>query len=163
MFIKILFFIYFFYLYNSFYYVNSFNYYFNNIKNIKNINKQIKMSWDYYIDKNLYIYYNNDNNYSFINIERKKGYYNKNKINNQILNITYGDSREIRIEKLQNYHLKSKNKPMQIYFNNSFNQKYISEIIEEMYEEMIELEMIILNKKWKDVKEIIIIEERYQK
>ena len=141
-------------LFNSFY----------SHKFIKNMNKvnykinnRIYMGCDYYIEHNLRIYYN-DETYNYINLNRERGYYSD--YDDFIMNIRNEASGISRMEKMKQYHLTPRALPFLIYTNNTFINTYVSD----QFKEMLEFEIINHDyKTWDDIKEIVILEERYER
>jgi len=116
------------------------------------------MGCDYYIEKNLYIYYTNEVLPFSLNLERDIGYYFE--INDdKVLDILDNDDYIVKWKKLKKYHLEPRLNPVIIYSNNSFHDSYLAK----KYKSMIEYEINYSYKKWNDIKEMIIVEERYEK
>lgn len=145
MFIQVLLFLYFFNLYNSF---TLTNYY------IHKLHSKITMGCDYYIDKNLYIYYNDDKLFSYINLEHEKGYYYFFPVLDEDED-GYEEEREKEIIR----YLETQMQPIVIYSNNSFCKSSF----ENKYKKMIEREIQKYGKTMDAVKEIIKMEERYER
>ena len=129
--------------------INSFLFY-NNV--INNFNKKLLMSCDFYIEKNLNIYYHNNDIFSSINLEKTKGYF-----------WSYGGDEDeydyqYQIEELKKEQLKPLINPIIIYNKN----KFIISSFEEKYKTMIENHIKEFNKNWSDIKLIVKKEERYQ-
>lgn len=145
----------------SFTYTNYMNY-----KNNHKRNNNLYMGCDYYIEKNLYIYYN-DNIVNYISLCRDRRYYYEiyddtawNITDDDTAwNIIDDDSYKIRWEKLKKVHLKVKSLPIIIYSNNAFNRSSFSK----KYKTIIETEIKICCKKWCDIKKIELVEKRYEK
>jgi len=114
------------------------------------------MEFHYYIEKKLCIYYN-DNSDCCITLKREKKYFDY--YHDFITNTNTQKSNLTKWEKTRKHSLIPKAPPFVIYTNNSF----ISEDLSYKYQTIIE---IVMNnnddKKWKDVKDIIIFEERYE-
>lgn len=111
------------------------------------------MGCDYYIDKNLYIYYHNDNKYSVINLERQRGYFYNSFDEDD-------EDYEKKLAKEIKDCLKPNMKPIVIYSNDSFHQPNF----EYKYKELIENEVKKdFNKKWSDIKEVIKKESRFER
>jgi hypothetical protein len=112
------------------------------------------MGCDYYIDKDLHIYYNNDIIFSNINLEHERGYY-------WFTSSLDEDEDDYEIEYLRytKEMLEPRMKPIVIYSNNSFNKLSF----ENKYKKLIENEINLINKKWSDINEIIKIENRYER
>lgn len=109
------------------------------------------MGCDYYIDNNLYIYYN-DNNNSFINLDRKSGYFN-------IIEEGYiDDANEVTMDDYKKNILETKIIPILIYNNNTFHNLSF----QKKYKNIIEQNIKDYGKEWKDIKEIVKKEERYK-
>ena len=135
-------------LYNSFKIINY-------IKNKKH--NTIYMGCDYYIETNLRIYYN-DNMCSYISLDRERGYYSN--YDNFIMKIRDEANNMSEWEKMKEYHLTPKAIPFLIYTNKSFVNEYLSN----EYKKMIEFEIINNdNKNWDNIKDIVILEERYER
>jgi len=135
-------------LHNSFKIINYIKYKTNNI---------IYMGCDYYIETNLCINYN-DNIRSYINLNRERGYYSD--YDNFIMKIRDEANNMSEWEKMKKYHLTPKAIPFLIYTNNSFVHEYLSR----QYKEMVEFEIVNNDdKSWDDVKDIVILEERYER
>lgn len=138
---------------------------FTNYMNNK-MNNRLNMGCDYYIEKNLYIYYN-DNSMNCISLCRDRRYYYEiyddtawNITDDDTAwNITDDDSYKIRWEKLKKVHLKVKSLPITIYSNNSFNKSSFSK----KYKTIIEIEIQNCCKKWYDVTKIELGEKRYER
>ena len=111
------------------------------------------MGCDYYILINLYIYFNDDiYNYLTIELERHKGYY------------FYDGHDEDKQEKMDEYIksiLRPRMKPIIIYDNNEF----ISSKFETKYKDLIdnELQESSDNLEWKHIREIAIMESRFER
>jgi len=118
------------------------------------------MGCDYYIEQNLWIYYN-DNTCNCIQLSRKRGYYSDTDIYDKyIMNINIENSNLSEWEKIKQYHLTPIRIPILVYSNNTFSTIYLSN----KYKEMLESEIINnYYKRWDDIKEIIILEERYER
>jgi hypothetical protein len=113
------------------------------------------MGCDYYIENNLCIFYN-DNTSNSINLNRERGYYSD--YDNFIMSIRDKSNNMSEWEKMKLYHLTPQAIPFLIYSNHSFNNEYLST----QYKDIIEFEMINNDyKTWDDIKNIIILEERY--
>jgi len=115
---------------------------------------KLNMSCDYYIDKDLHIYYNNDIIISFVNLEHETGYY------------LFGssldedeDEYETEFERYIEETLQPRMEPILIYSNNSFQKLSF----ENKYKKIIEGELEIFNKTLNDVYKIIKIENRYER
>jgi hypothetical protein len=122
--------------------INSFLFY-NNV--INNFNKKLLMSCDFYIEKNLNIYYHNNDIFSSINLEKTKGYF-----------WSYGGDKDeydyqYQIEELKKEQLKPLINPIIIYNKN----KFIISSFEEKYKTMIENHIKEFNKNWSDIKLIV--------
>ncbi len=108
------------------------------------------MGCDYYIVKNLNIYYN-DNDYLVVELNREKGYYN----------FEYDDDEDDYEDKVNEYIkfcLTPEMKPIIIYVNNCFNKVNF----EIKYKTLIENEINKYGKKWCEITKIIKVEERYE-
>lgn len=123
----------------------------------KTNNIAMYMGCDYYIETNLCIYYN-DNMRSHINLNRERGYYTD--YDSFIMSIRDQANNMSEYKKIKEYHLTPQAIPFLIYTNNSFVNEYLSR----QYKEMIEFEIINNDyKSWDDVKDIVILEERYER
>ena len=118
------------------------------------------MGCDYYIEKNLCITYN-DNSCYFINLEKERGYYTYiDMYDDFIINTTIENSNLTEREKNKQYHLTPKTKPFTIYKNHDFTNIDVSN----KYKAMLEFEMMHHDYNvWDDIKEIVIVEERYER
>jgi hypothetical protein len=105
---------------------------------------------DYYIEKKIYIYYNDNTSY-FISVNKKRGYYTDD--NDFIMNTNIENSNLTEWEKVKQYHLTPSITPLIIYNNHSFTNIYVSN----EYKALLEYEMI-----YDDIKDIVILEERYE-
>jgi len=125
---------------------------------IKNkTNNIIYMGCDYYIETNLCINYN-DNMHSYINLNRERGYYSG--YDNFIMKIRDEANNMSEWEKMKKYHLTPQAVPFLIYTNNSFVNEYVLR----QYKEMVEFEIVNNDyKTWDEVKDIVILEERYER
>ena len=108
------------------------------------------MGCDYYICKELTIYYNN--NYICITLERQNGYYGDIYDEDE-------DDYDIKMKKYIKECLTPKMKPILIYENNSFKNLNL----ENKYKDLIEREMNKYNVKWNDITKIIKNEYRYER
>ena len=124
----------------------------NNLINHKS--NRIHMWCDYFIEHNLWIKYN-DNMCSYINLNRERGYY-YSEYGDYIISRMEEKSGMSEWEKMKEYHLTPKSVPQIIYSNNSFTN---TDVLNQ-YKERIEIGMYHF-KTWDDIKEIIILEERY--
>jgi hypothetical protein len=111
------------------------------------------MGCDYYIEKNLCIYYNDDSS-QYIRLERTRGYYSD--YDYFTMNMLVNSEKISEWEKMKEYHLMPREIPTVIYNNNTFSNIYVSN----QYKAMIEFN-IMNYKTWDDVKEIVILENRY--
>lgn len=111
------------------------------------------MGCDYYICKNLSIYYIDNSFPSFIEINRNSAYFYYPNV----------DSDDENYEKINNRYIKEQLKPGKepiiIYENGVFN----SSILEDKYKTMIEQEFKVYNKSWNDVLKIVKEEFRYER
>lgn len=138
-------------------FINSYDSLFIGINKYKPMNKLV-MGYDYYVEKNLYIYYK-DNSIQSLNVKKDKRYYYELDRDRE-LNISSTDScNEIR-EKLKKYHLEYVEPPVLVYSNNSFTNAELSK----RYKMILEYEMTNHDyKKWDDIKDVVLMEERYQR
>ena len=122
------------------------------------IRSKLNMGCDYYIDKDLQIYYYNDNDndiiFSYINLQRERGYYCFMSVLDED-----EDGYDTELAQYKEQILESSMKPIVIYSNNSFNKVSF----ENKYKKIIEPELKIFNKTWNDVKKIIKIENRFER
>jgi hypothetical protein len=112
------------------------------------------MGCDYYIDKDLHIYYYNDTEISYINLEHEMGYY--------WFISTLDEDEDGYHDELTQYKkqiLEPSMKPIIIYSNNTFNKLSF----ENKYKQFIETGIKIFNKTLNDVNKIIKIENRYER
>jgi hypothetical protein len=110
------------------------------------------MDCNYYIDKDLDIYDYNNTIFSYINLPLKNGYYWFTSMLDED-DDGYDEEHTKYIENL----LEQNMKPILIYSNNSFNKLSF----EKKYKEIIEDEIILFNKTWNDISNVIKIEHRY--
>jgi hypothetical protein len=130
------------------------------ILNNKFNNNFVKMTYHYYVYKNLNIYYKNYNitNYqnngcnSIINLDVNKCYYWYPIINNY--DTKYNKD---YIRKYLKEQLRPKIRPITIYYDNKF--KYTD--FENKYKKLIELQLLNDNKKWDDI--VTIVKEECRK
>jgi hypothetical protein len=120
-------------------------------------NNKISMGCDYYIEQNLYIHYN-DNDSKCIRLRRDRGYYS-DIYDDFIMNVKYQNSNMTEWEKIKEYHLEPRAQPYLVYTNNSFTNMYVLD----RYQDMVKYEIVNYNKNWDDIKEIVILEERYER
>jgi len=130
-------------LYNSFILFNNINYRY-----------ELKMSCDYYIDKDLDIYDYNNKVFSSINLEHERGYYWFASLLDEDED---GYDRELT-QYIKNV-LEPNMKPIIIYSNNTFNKLSY----ENKYKKIIEDNINLFNKTLNDVNKIIKIENRYER
>lgn len=136
----------------------------NSFKNINFINRKpyniLFMGCDYYIQQNLIIHFN-DNSYGCINLGRERAYYSDIDIYNDfIIDNTIENTSLTDWEKIKQYHLKPKSKPLVIYINHTFTHADLSN----QYKLMIEHRMKMYGcNRWNDIKDIIVSEERYER
>jgi ABC-type Zn2+ transport system substrate-binding protein/surface adhesin len=136
---------------------------------IYNIKNKFKMNYDYFIDKNLYIYFN-DKNVLYINLHHDERYFliknkdNKNNNNDKNKDKNKDDDDDNNTDQdndkdkefIMNY-LEGKINSYTIYKNNIF---YNTDI-ENKYKNIIENELNKNSKKWININKIIFKEERY--
>jgi len=120
-------------------------------------NNRISMGCDYYIDKNLYIHYY-DNESKCIKLTRDRCYY-YDIYDDFIMNENFENSNMTEWEKIKKYHLQPRAQPYLLYINNRFTNMYVSD----RYEEMINYAIINDKRNWDDIKDIVILEERYER
>ena len=102
------------------------------------------MGCDYYIIKELHIYYNNQVYYSIIELSREKCYFT---------DIDYDSDEEDyeeKVNKYKEYTLTPKMQPIIIFINNNFTKL----LFETKYKDLIHTELNINNKKWLDITKI---------
>jgi hypothetical protein len=93
-----------------------------------------------------------------INLNRERGYYSG--YDNFIMKIRDEANNMSEWEKMKEYHLTPQAVPFLIYTNNSFINEYLSR----QYKEMVEFEIVNNDyKTWDVVKDIVILEERYER
>jgi hypothetical protein len=112
------------------------------------------MGCDYYIDKDLQIYYYDDGEVSYINLEREKSYY--------WFISTLDEDEDGYDDEFAEYikqTLEPSMKPIVIYSNNTFHKLSF----ENKYKQMIECDINRFNKTLNDVEKIIKVENRYQR
>ena len=113
------------------------------------------MGCDYFIDKDLYIYYKN-NKVTFINIDHEKGYFYE-------IDIDVDEEQyDKKYDECIREQLKPRMKPIIIYKNNNF----INSNLETKYKKLIEdsINNKILNKNiWEDIIKIVKKESRYER
>jgi hypothetical protein len=111
------------------------------------------MGCDYYICKDLYIYYLNENIPSLIELSREHGYFYYPNL----------DSDDEEYEKINNKYireqLKPSMKPVTIYENGIFTSEYL----EDKYKSLIQNELNNYKKKWEDIKIVQKKETRYER
>ena len=123
----------------------------------KTNNIAMYMGCDYYIETNLCINYN-DNMRSHINLNRERGYYSG--YDNFIMEIRDQANNMSEWEKMKEYHLTPQAVPFLIYTNNSICNEYLSR----QYKQIIEFEIVDNDyRTWDEVKDIVILEERYER
>lgn len=115
---------------------------------------KLNMGCDYYIDKDLQIYYYNDIIFSSINLQRERGYYWFISVLDED-----EDGYETELARYKEQILQPIMEPIVIYSNNSFNKVSF----ENKYTKIIESELKIFNKTWNDVKKIMKIENRFER
>jgi hypothetical protein len=109
------------------------------------------MDCDYYICKVLNIYFN-DIDFLSIEIYKDKAYYQYN------FNIDDKDYKK-KINEYKIYILIPKIEPIILYEND----KFLNSSFEKKYKIIVEIYLINNNKKWKDIKKIIIDEKRFER
>jgi hypothetical protein len=112
------------------------------------------MGCDYYIDKDLHIYDYNDNEISYINLEHERGYYWFSSLFDED-----EDGYDAELAKYIETRLEPSMKPIVIYSNNTFHKLSF----ENKYKKMIEDDIKYFNKTLADVKQILKIENRYER
>ena len=115
---------------------------------------KLNMGCDYYIDKDLHIYYYNDTKISYINLEHERGYYWFISTLDED-----EDGYDDELTEYKNQILEPSMKPIVIYSNNTFNKL----CFENKYKQFIETDIKIFNKTLNDVNKIIKIENRYNR
>ena len=149
-FLKFFSFLFFINLHNSFKIINT----------IRMNRNKVFMGCDYYIEQCLCIYYNDNTSY-YISLDRERGYYSDTDIYDDFIMISdIENSKLTEWEKNKQYHLTPKTKPFIIYNNHTFTNIDVSN----KYKSMLEFEMINNEyKTWNDIKDIVILEERYER
>ena len=138
-------------------FINSYNSFFTGIMYRKPMNC-LKMGCDYYIEKNLYIYYK-DNSIDSLSLKKNKGYFYEISHDMDFDLSLYNSSDEVR-KILKEYHLEPKEMPYLIYSNNTFTNDELSK----KYKMILEYEMMNHDyKTWDDIKHIVVMEERYKR
>lgn len=115
---------------------------------------QLNMGCDYYIDKELQVYYHNETIFSYIILEREKGYY--------MFGSTFDedeDGYELQVAQYIKHELEPRMKPILIYENHTFQK----ESFERKYTQMIERDLHSSNKTWSNVDKILKIENRHER
>jgi hypothetical protein len=117
------------------------------------------MRCDYYIQQNLIIHFN-DNSCGCIKLWRDRAYYSEIDIfNHFMIDKNIENSNLTEWEKIKQYHLLPKSKPLIIYNNHTFTDADLSN----QYKLMVEHRMNMYDSnRWNDIKHIIISEERYE-
>jgi len=110
------------------------------------------MGCDYYIDKDLILFFHNDYRPTYINLEHNRGYFYDLSID--IDEEDYERKEEESVKK----QLTPSMKPILIYENNLF----IKAIYEEKYKDLI-LHHLPNDKTWTDIQKIIKSESRYER
>ena len=114
--------------------------------------RTLYMGCDYYIDKNLYIYFNNDPRFSCINLSHEKGYYWwYDGIDED------DDGFQEEVEEYRRKDLEPRMQPILLYAKNQF-RKVSFEI---KYKKIIDYNLVSFNRGWKDIYKIVKVEERY--
>jgi len=110
------------------------------------------MGCDYYIDKDLILFFHNDSSRKYIQLEHNRGYFYD-------INIDSDDEDYARRqEDSEKEQLTPKMKPILIYENNNFSKP----IFEEKYKQLI-LQNLPKDKTWTDIKKIMKSESRYER
>lgn len=110
------------------------------------------MGCDYYMDKDLYIYFHNTHRYIFINLEHNRRYFYE-------INIDSDDEDyEKKQEESETEQLMPSMKPILIFMNDTFSKP----IFEEKYKELI-LQNLPKDKTWEDILKIVKKESRYER
>jgi len=123
----------------------------------KPMNK-LNMGCYYYIEKNLYIYYK-DNSIHSLNIKKDRGYY-YDITDDMDIYLSLDDPSEQVRQRLKEYHLESVEMPCLIYSNGNFTNDDVSE----KYKMILEYEMMNNDyRTWDDIKDIVVMEERYKR
>jgi len=117
------------------------------------------MGCDYYIEKNLYIYYN-DNSFNYINLKRDRVYYSDIINHDFSMSIKSPDSNLSELEKIKQYILIPKKLPFLVFSNDTFTNFYVCNKFKKMVEYEMKNNQNNQNKTWNDVKDIVILEER---
>lgn len=114
----------------------------------------LNMGCDYYIDKDLRIYYYTDTVFTNINLQHLPGYF---WFDHSLDEDEDGHDEELNLYIMQT--LEPFMKPIVIYRNNTFSNPSF----ETKYKNQIEDTLNTLDKDWNDVKQIVKIEERYER
>ena len=114
----------------------------------------LSMGCDYYIDKNLYISYHNDDFVSYINLLHDRGYYSNMLYSHDDV-VPY----EMQLEEMRRIELELRMSPVLVYDEKQFTSKEF----EETYSNMIQYELRCWNKNWKDIHQVVMAEERYER
>lgn len=115
---------------------------------------------DYYIEKRLYINYNDNSSYC-INLHRERAYYCDTDFYNVFnMDTNIENSNLTEWEKIKKYHLTPKSNPIVIYTNHTFTDTDVSN----QYKGILEFEMTNIHyKTWNDIKDILVLEKRYER
>ena len=117
-------------------------------------NYKLNMGCDYYIDKDLHIYYYNNTVFSCINLEHERGYYWFSSLLDED-----EDGYDIELTKYIKTILEPNMKPITIYSNSTF----LKDNFENKYKKIIDDDLKLYNKTWNDINKIIKIEHRYER
>lgn len=109
------------------------------------------MGYDYYIDKNLYIFFINTYQYKLINLDHNRCYFYEIDIDSD------DEDYKKRKEESETEQLMPSMKPILIYEKYTFSKP----IFEEKYKDLI-LQNLPENKTWGDIKKIMRKEIRYE-
>lgn len=106
------------------------------------------MGCDYYIETNLWIHY--DKGFGYVKLSKDKGYYVDN----------VSASNQVDWEKMKEYHIEPKTKPILIYHNTTLTNTTILN----KYKTLLDEEIVKKDcKSWHDVKKIVMAEHRYER
>jgi hypothetical protein len=112
------------------------------------------MGCDYYIEKELQIYYHNETIFSYIILQRDQGYYWFSSALDED-----EDGYEREFAEYMKQELEPRMKPILIYENNTFQKSSF----ERKYTQMIEHDLHLSKKTWTDINKILKIENRYER
>lgn len=123
----------------------------------RKFHNKLFMGCDYYIEQRLCIYFN-DNSCDCINLKRERGYYTD--YDDFLMNINPLHTNLTEWERIQQHYLTPKASPVIIYTNRNYGNVYVANKYQEMIENLFQS---FIYKKWDDVKDIVLYEERYER